>query len=396
MIYLGDLKVMKITLFSFIMAIIWSTLSVFILFIFIKKSKSLRKVSVSRVLVLYFLVIARMLIPIEFFFTKEIVLAKIFNRIYDFLHYDTLRFYSCEYSWLTILILIWSIVAVILILRFLIQYILVIKKINEYYIENDEKYEKILIKVAEKVNKKLKVKVLKSKEIQMPIGIGILNKRILLPDYEYSDIELEYILFHEYTHFVHKDLELKMLIQMYSCIFWWNPVVYFLRKEFNQILEIKCDLCIVKDMNNVEKADYLSSIVKVLKACTYNSKNIIYENKAVFLTGNNNSSLAERFKIIISNKKSSKNNRVLNFYWYICIIMFLISYLFVIQPKYAAPYEEVFTEEGIFEITYDNSYIQEDDEGSYVLVNASGFEQKIEGKQVEIMKNQGFKIEEEK
>ena len=46
---------------------------------------------------------------------------------------------------------------------------------------------------------------------------------------------------------------------------WWNPLVYLLRRDLPQILEIRCDMAVTKDYTVSQKAEYLQTIVNSLK-----------------------------------------------------------------------------------------------------------------------------------
>lgn len=42
-------------------------------------------------------------------------------------------------------------------------------------------------------------------------------------------------------------------------------MIYFLKKDMEQLLEIKCDLDVTAHMGNRDKAEYLATIVAMLK-----------------------------------------------------------------------------------------------------------------------------------
>lgn len=342
---------MKITIFSFIMAIIWSTCVTLILILFIKKRSFVIRFSIPEILILFLLPAVRMLIPVEFTFTKEVTSIKMVNNIYQLLCLEVIEPGKFKISVSSLLLFIWIVGSLILTLRFFINYIQVIKVLYSYTENNNEQIQRIAHNVSFGIRYHRNIKIIISNNIDIPMGIGIFKKMILLPDQVYSDDDLKYIILHEYTHFKNKDLELKMLTQLYCFIFWWNPAVYLFRKELQQLLEIKCDLTVIKDFDNRQKVNYLSAILRMIKKS--NNKRMIYGNKAVSLFGNNQeSSIAERFSIISSGETTSRN-KVMVFLFYVCfLIVYLLSYYFVLQSKFSVPENEIYTESDVFESIY--------------------------------------------
>ncbi len=94
------------------------------------------------------------------------------------------------------------------------------------------------------------------KEINTPFTIGILKKRIILPQKEYSEEYLAMILKHEMIHIKHHDTDGKMLMLLANSLLWFNPVVWVMRKRYNRDIELACDEKIVKAMKQDERISY--------------------------------------------------------------------------------------------------------------------------------------------
>jgi len=242
------------------------------------------------------------------------------------------------------------------------------------------------------------VEIFCSNRVGIPMGIGIFKKRIILPDEDYTDMELYYILLHEYTHFLNRDLIIKMLVHMFCYIFWWNPIVYLLRKDLEQTLEIKCDLYATEDMSNRSKADYLTTIVSSLKRIEEKKLPEALHGTVALAKGSNDLEMVERFRMISKTHTLRRHNKVFTTAWFgIFAIMLVFSYSFVIQPSYSPPIEEIVTNPKVYdiEITPDNSYIIERKDGTYVLVNSNGETLEITEKYALLMESQGMKIRKE-
>lgn len=99
----------------------------------------------------------------------------------------------------------------------------------------------------------------------MPYAIGPFRSRIILPDIDFSDDELYYILLHEYCHIKRHDLLKNFLLQILFCLIWWIPFHSLAMKDFQQILEIRCDRSVTKRMSREEVCSYMDMMISCLK-----------------------------------------------------------------------------------------------------------------------------------
>ena len=56
------------------------------------------------------------------------------------------------------------------------------------------------------------IDIVKHKEIKIPMAYGIFHRRIVLPEIEYSEEEIDIILHHELIHHKHHDLLWKAIL----------------------------------------------------------------------------------------------------------------------------------------------------------------------------------------
>ena len=230
----------------------------------------------------------------------------------------------------------------------------------------------------------------------MPMEMGILHPVILLPDQEYDGQSLYYIMKHEYTHILNRDAAVKLLLNLWSCIFWWNPTAYLLNLNIENILELKCDLKVTQGLKNEEKADYLSSILQMIqgtvkkeeKASSAKNDTSLYKK----YVGEN---LKKRFLCVskcpeTTGKTSVKYKTYMATVIMVYIILFFASYCVVFQSKFDVPVEEVITEdnvyflepeavilrqtEGGYEVIYKNECVSVVDENIAQLMLEEGFE----------------------
>ncbi|BBM16756.1 hypothetical protein G15_0369 [Enterococcus avium] len=96
-----------------------------------------------------------------------------------------------------------------------------------------------------------------------PIVIGLKNPLIVLPNINLSEKERYFILEHEICHVYSFDLWLKYFYEFITLVYWWNPVIWFFKKHFNQIMELKADENVIKNLDDLEKIGYVETLVKV-------------------------------------------------------------------------------------------------------------------------------------
>lgn len=199
---------------------------------------------------------------------------------------------------------------------------------------------------------------------------------------------------HEYMHICNRDLEIKMLLKLYCCFFWWNPLAYLLKADVDQMLEMRCDLYSVSGMSKKSKAEYLTVIKDVLvKADTKSSKSVIpistqmVRSKAAM-------DLVERYNYIaIWNPKSRLIFRILSIF--VVSVIIVVSYTFILQPKYDPPEEVTKSENQTSDVGTLHGYILKRLDGNLYFVDDNGETYQIQSETADVLTSMGYKIQEE-
>lgn len=180
--------------------------------------------------------------------------------------------------------------------------------------------------------RKLDVKVCKN--ISSPFIIGAFKPVLVLPDIEFTDIQLANILRHEITHLKRNDIIYKWFSVFVKCIHWFNPVIYYVSRQINIECEISCDLSVVEHMNKTEKIDYVNTIIDIV---SINNKS---RNLPVLKMIESKKMLERRFIMIKNNKKTGKIMSAISF---LMAVVILSSTAFangifsgIIKDEYAA------------------------------------------------------------
>lgn len=105
------------------------------------------------------------------------------------------------------------------------------------------------------------VKIVVDGNIGFPHVFGFKVKYLVLPDIPFQSQQLHYILLHELMHVKKRDIIWKTLIDVFCVAFWWNPVFWYLRKELNELLEMRNDKHLTEFFSVEEKACYMNCLV---------------------------------------------------------------------------------------------------------------------------------------
>ncbi|WP_312651836.1 M56 family metallopeptidase [Aminipila sp.] len=362
---------MIITAFSFIMSIFW--FNIFIIIITLLRKYTMVILNFNITLLLFFILVCflRLFCFFELPYTMVLPSKYVFTNTIDFFTFSFLQvpWFNIPISLLNIFLAIW----IIGIVFFLFNYVILSMNINKCVCNCEGTNNPVILAcITEVMNlsgKHGKVKIIQNEHINTPLITGYFNPAIYLPDIPFSEKELKHILSHEWTHFLNKDSWIKLITCLISSVFWWNPFVHILSESLNHILEVRCDIRVTSNMSNIQRTEYLETLLKVAK----NNLNLgstrdftrIAGISALISTTNTNK-IYQRFYIVL-NKKYKKNfNIVTVSFCVLTLFLVLSSYMFVLQPSYE-PTQASYTEPELYDITPENAYLKLNHNNSYDL-----------------------------
>lgn len=331
---------MNVSVFSLLMSVLWSSLIILVAHLLRRKAFFLRRVGAPVLVVFYLLSVGRMVLPVEFPFSREVPLRSWFSTAVQAACIEEHQLGDFGWTWAQAACLCWAAVGIILLLWFSFRYWRAVRRMTQS-LARDPLAEEILQSIRKESKRSLKVRVFRTERASTPMGVGIFRRKIILPCGEIPAQELGFILRHEYTHFLHGDLWVKLLTQVYCCLFWWNPLVYLLRRDLPQILEIRCDMAVTKDYTVSQKAEYLQTIVNSLKRMGKErdtSRQFLVS--ARLLASEDSLSLVERFRLISGGQEPRRLMTASLVTGALCLLF--VSYLFIFQSAYDPPEEDVY------------------------------------------------------
>ena len=386
---------MSVSVFSFWMAMLCSTVLILLVHLLRKKPGFIRSFGVSTLLFLYFLCFFRMVVPLELPFVQVIGLEKGYAALFELARAGDVALQGFQLNLLEFLFILWVGVAVCRFLYFVGRYLWEKRKLERFQHNRSPLAEQVFVRVQEENSKHLQVRVFVCPDIPGPMGIGIRKKDILLPHRDYTEEELYYVLQHEYTHFVHRDLTVRFLTCVFVCVFWWNPAVYLLNRDVEQMLEIKCDLAVTDGRSKSEKIAYLTAILSALRDGG-EEKNPAFPAGTHLLPRRMDNALLERFHMITRGENAKRAS------WHrlalltVSVALLFASYLFVIQPKYDPNVDDYLLGNHSDLDIVDISYLIAHDDGTYTAVMSNGESFSVtDEKTIELMLLEDYTIKED-
>ncbi|MDD3415182.1 MAG: M56 family metallopeptidase [Lachnospiraceae bacterium] len=261
---------------------------------------------------------------------------------------------------ITCLGVLWFIGASIKLVLLWIQYrrmSAVIKKMEPC---KDKDIMELLQQICDEQKIRNRFVVIKMEVLKSPFVLGFVHPTIFLPKYKLKRVEWEFILLHEIAHFYNHDLWKKLFFEIVCAFYWWNPLLILLKEEFSNIIELKTDEFVTRDLDEKKKVQYLECLIKIAKE---NKGNVIPQNSTAFYMKRGNN-LECRFRFI-ANECQSKKRKYSLVGLFLGMILFFSSFMFLFEAYKVTP----FVEESTFEISTQNAYILLQDGQYYMCID---------------------------
>lgn len=177
------------------------------------------------------------------------------------------------------------------------------------------------------------------------VMVGFRFPWILLPEdaAKLSNEELFGALCHEICHFQRRDMWHKIGLLSLRCLFWWNPAAYLMARKGEHLMELQCDRLVCQHLSRAEQLSYLSAIAKMIKPGSPNEDKI----PVGFVGQISKKLLLQRFRLAL-HPQNSLSRKAFALIAILCILVFLASYCFIVQPATPPPLENTYE-------TYENS-----------------------------------------
>lgn len=222
-----------------------------------------------------------------------------------------------------------------------------------------------ILSITRECSANIRVKL--TDQFEIPVIAGFFHPVILLPRYlqDFSDEEIRLVIRHEAQHFHRRHQWLKLAVECLICLFWWNPPVYLLRGEINQMAEIDCDRQVTRGMDAEQKAAYLQTIVKSIRRQAHIPAQST--RSVLRLSGSGMSNLSQRFQLVASQKRKWPAKTARLFCMGSMLFMLAVSPLVVVQPfKPLAPAAMADLDISALDSLPGTAYIAESKNGEFI------------------------------
>lgn len=98
--------------------------------------------------------------------------------------------------------------------------------------------------------------------ISSPMLLGYRHTILLMPDSPYTEAELTVIFCHEMQHKKSGDLWYKLLLMFVCDLYWFNPVMWLMKKLAYQDVECVCDTLVMRRLSTEEQKTYGMTVLK--------------------------------------------------------------------------------------------------------------------------------------
>ena len=381
---------MQITIFSFFSSALGSSVLIIGIYALRKVRRFRTSFGLSTLVMLYLFSIIRSLFPLELPHVIELGIDEVYPEVYRFLTNSHSYGERLNFSYVDAFVCIWIAGIIILMFRYIVYYHKEMRGITKYAPPCGRREYTALNAVKRDIGKSVEISLCTFPNISVPFGIGVFRKTILLPQNNFTDRELYYILLHEYTHFLNHDIAVKMMVSLFCCIFWWNPVAYLLKADLEQTLEMKCDASVARYLDRHGKAAYLRTIVGVIKHNPA-KRPMPYTSTALFQT-DRMPGIKERFDVVMNYE--ARHDRTLSqiALFLIGACVFVLSYAVLPQPKFDTPSSE---KSGVIEFDSDTAYIQQNKAQEYWLYIQDELPIKLTKDEAEFYQQTGITITKE-
>lgn len=109
------------------------------------------------------------------------------------------------------------------------------------------------------------IPIYKNSSVSTPMLVGMVRSYIVLPEACFTDDNYRMIFRHELIHFKRHDIIYKWLVETIVCLHWFNPVVYFIRKEICEDCELSCDEAVVSSISAHQRRDYGDALMVLIQ-----------------------------------------------------------------------------------------------------------------------------------
>lgn len=341
---------MRFSASSLFITLCISFLLILLLDILLSYKKSYKLFRTDFITVLIVVVVVRMFVPLEFKFTKTIVMPLIMNPIIELLQY---KIYANVQVY-QFLLLVWALG----IIWNMIKWIRAIQITKDMYKRIENHSERYHISDFIDNYQEENYVVLKTNYVSSPMVMGF-NKTILIPDVYLSQENLKNVLLHETWHIKNHDVYTKQIINLLVIMYWWFIPAYRLRDKIDLFLEMRVDNQTTNPFSKGEVMKYMHTLIEIQK--NIQDRNEFKRQSTHFMIQDNAHILEYRINYLMDGMYRKKTNRILMI---VVLTLPLLTNSIILESAFEPPNNENMYDQS----DIDKGYIIKHKDGTYELV----------------------------
>lgn len=381
---------MSISLYSVLTTFLWFNVFVLLLCVLRWKLKILLGYQLFPLMLLIVLSVVRLLVPVEPFFALEVESTRVLPFLQDRSRIEVASIGARPVTVALLAVLVLSAVSVVLLIRLFFLLHRKSRCLRQGARTDDPRLLAIFQRVKAEAPSRRQCRLYVSDQCPGPCIFGVVRSHVLIPRElcALGDRDLYYVLKHEWRHHLEYDVAVKLIIECLCCLLWWDPLVYLLRYNLNQTLELKCDAKVTREFQEEERLSYAEALMNTLRVC--GRKSVAQPGETMLsipflgatLTKRRvkaDEDLIQRFDVVL--EVDRRDSRIMRqIFAVVMILLFVASFCFVIQPFRHPPEEELQldlgkgqeTMVGPFQIDPETAFLVDNQDGTYSLfVNGS-------------------------
>lgn len=338
---------MFVSPYSVLMALLWFTAAALAGSYMLRRAEKHGLVLISAI---FLLALLRGILPLDFYKSLVIRSQILYPMVLDIVSFPL-------YGGVTVgqgLLALWAGGTVYRLSRLLLKLVRQAKYLHKTADQVSSRAFAILFReVCEELGYRGKLKVSIVPEASSAYQAGFLQPHIILPMeiYVLEDQDICNMLRHELCHYLGRDLWVKAGMQIAACFLWWNPVMPLLNRSVEQLLELHCDRRACRRLSEEGQLEYLNTLLHVMRIAPAGTADMTLS----YLGNVEEAGIQQRFLLLLHAKLSERSRAKLWTGCAFCMVLFVMSYLVILQP----------TDEGL-------SIVTTTPETSYVLQKRDG------------------------
>lgn len=300
--------------------------------------------------------VLRLLFPFEFPFTYSVRIYNLWYGLHSFLNHHELKIFHTNIDYMRLLPILWAIGSSGKLIHSFYTWKKTMRAVKKLPEAEDEDALKALKICNAAFSNPAPVRLLMAPYISSPLIIGIRTPAIIIPNLRLSEEEWCFIFRHELMHYYRGHLLLHLFFELLSDLYFWNPFLPILKKQFYRLLEFKADEEVVSFLTAAHRIDYSECLLKVMRYETRKSR--ICVGGISF----GSSGFTDRIKRILNTQQTSKTVGIN------CVILvgitalFMLSYTIILEPRYNLP------DDG-FTMDASDTYFLSNEDGTYDVIH---------------------------